>query len=177
MLKSRILAVLALAACFIVSCENDPAYDKETQAAIDDGIIRDSIKARGEVLTLGPKGLYYSISKAGEGTHVLDSTDQLSIHYVARLYTTGVLYDSTAGNQDTTATKFVLANVIEGWKLGIPLIKPKGRIRLIVPSTLAYQNRIVGTLPANTILDFDIQFIKIITQQYITDSLAKINQQ
>ncbi|WP_175470568.1 FKBP-type peptidyl-prolyl cis-trans isomerase [Pedobacter hartonius] len=169
MLKSKILLLLVLAACFFAACKTDPAYDRVAQLAIDDDIIRKQLTANGTLsgFTKTGDGLYYFISKAGEGRAPVD-TDMVGIHFVGRLFLNQqVIFDSTFSNTDTT--KFLLSDGIEGWEKGIPLIKPGGRIRLIVPSTLAYQNQEIRqtgltdtTLAKNSILDFDIQLLKII---------------
>jgi len=166
MLKSKILLLLVLAACIFASCKTDPAYDRATQLAIDDDIIRKQLTDNKtlENFTKTADGLYYIIQNPGEGRAPVD-TDMVGIHFVGRLFLNQqVVFDSTFSNTDTT--KFILSTGIEGWEKGIPLIKPKGRIRLIVPSPLAYQNRQVRTgdttLAENSILDFDIQLLKII---------------
>lgn len=165
MLKSRIVLLAIVAVCFFAACKNDPAYDPKTQLAIDDGIIKaylDSNNIKG--LQKTPEGIYYTITNAGPGTdpRPLNLVDTAKIHFVGRLLSNQVLFDSTATNDPLYATKFVLRDAIQGWQDGIPLIKTGGRIRLIVPSPLAYQNRQINTIiKANSILDFDIQLISI----------------
>jgi len=165
MLKSRNLLLVVLAACLYVACKSDPAYDKATQLAIDDDIIVKNLAASGETadFTKDPSGFYYQILSKGPDTGATPViTDTLVVHYVGRTYPGGRLFDSTTTNVDTLSTKFVLANGIEGWQKGIPLIKKGGRIRLLVPSSLGYQNRQLDTvLVANTNLDFDIRLINI----------------
>lgn len=171
MLKSRILFVAFIAVCFFTACKNDPPYSEDAQASIDDGLIKaylDSNKITD--MQKGPKGIYYKIITADPGTdpRTVLLQDSLKIHYVAKLMANQVLYDSTATNDTLNATKFLLRDAIVGWQLGIPLTKKGGRIRLIVPSPLAYQNRQINTIvKANSILDFDIQLISVIdTSQF-----------
>ncbi|MET1055298.1 MAG: FKBP-type peptidyl-prolyl cis-trans isomerase [Pedobacter sp.] len=166
MLKSRNLLLVVLAASLYVACKTDPAYDKATQLAIDDDKIVNALKASEQTaaFTKDPSGVYYNIISAGEGiAPVIDDT--LLIHYVGRTFPQGILFDSTATNVDSLSTKFVLADGIEGWQKGIPLIKPGGRIRLLIPSALGYQNRnlqnVDSALVENTNLDFDIRLISL----------------
>jgi FKBP-type peptidyl-prolyl cis-trans isomerase FkpA len=165
MLKSRILFVAFIAVCFFTACKNDPPYSETeaTQAKIDDGLIKaylDSNKIKDVIK--GPKGLYYKVLTPGTDKQMADSNSYLSIHYVGRLLLNQVVFDSTATNDTVNSTKFILKNSIEGWQLGIPLVTGGGRLRLIVPSPLAYQNRQISTLIIpNTILDFDIQLIRV----------------
>jgi FKBP-type peptidyl-prolyl cis-trans isomerase FkpA len=166
MLKSRNLLLVVLAASLYVACKSDPAYDKEQQLAIDDDIIVKALAASEEsaLFTKHPSGLYYRIMSAGTGESPVLS-DTLMIHYVGRTYPAGRLFDSTTTNIDTLSTRFVLASGIEGWQKGIPLIKPGGRIRLLIPSALGYQNRelqnVDSALVPNTNLDFDIRLISL----------------
>ena len=161
MTKSGILLVLFVIACFFAACKSTPVYDKETQLQIDINNIQKFIAANNITAVKTTDGLFYTILRSGTGTEEIGLEDQVAIHYVARRLD-GVVYDSTATNVDSLATTFVLNNSIEGWQKGIPLIKTGGRIRLLVPSALAYQNRVVDTsLKANENLDFDIRLIKV----------------
>ena len=163
MLKSKTLLLVVLAACFFASCKSDPAYDKAAQLAIDEDIINKQLEANGETASKTATGLYYQVLDPGTGATAA-LTDTVQVHYVGRLFQKQTLFDSTATNIDKDATKFLLKDVIVGWQQGIPLIKAGGRIRLILPSTLAYENRQVSTVVlANSILDFDVRLIKVIT--------------
>ena len=50
---------------------------------------------------------------------------------------------------------------IEGWKIGIPLIKKGGKLKLIIPSALAYGCNDISGIPGNSILFFDIDLIDV----------------
>ncbi|WP_052496340.1 FKBP-type peptidyl-prolyl cis-trans isomerase [Pedobacter lusitanus] len=172
MLKSKVILLFIAGACSLAACKTDPAYDRATQAAIDDNLIKGFI-AKNNIPAKNTKdGLYYQIIKGQDGTLKIDSLDTVVIHYVGRLLLDNtVLYDSTQNLIDTIASKIIFGTTIEGWRKGIPLVNPGGKIRLIVPSTMAYQNRVVSAmpgnnnmpvfLPANSILDFNIQFFRV----------------
>ncbi|XHR93659.1 FKBP-type peptidyl-prolyl cis-trans isomerase [Mucilaginibacter sp. UC70_90] len=53
--------------------------------------------------------------------------------------------------------------VIKGWQLGIPQIKPGGKVRLLIPSRYAYGPYAQDSihLPANSVLDFQIQLYNV----------------
>jgi len=155
-----------LGACFFAACKSDPPYDSNTQLQIEVDSIQKKLTADELVFTKTSEGLFYQIIDPGEADSIAPIlTDSVTIHFAGRFFfKPTVLYDSTRTNVDTLSTKFVLANAIRGWQLGIPLIKHGGRIRLIVPSPLAYQNRVVSgavVVPANSILDFEIRLIKV----------------
>ena len=97
-------------------------------------------------------GMYYTIDAAGSGaTATICST--VSVKYKGQL-TNGNVFD-----QATTPVSFQLGGLIEAWKKGIPLIKPGGKIKLYCPPSLAYGNQAVGTIPANSILIFEVELV------------------
>ncbi|MBB6501378.1 FKBP-type peptidyl-prolyl cis-trans isomerase [Pedobacter cryoconitis] len=172
MLKSKSLLLIIVVACFFAACKTGPAYDKATQFAIDEALIQHYVDSLKLPMTKSPEGLYYQVINQGGAKVTIDpALDTVQVRYIGRVMNSGVLYDSTATLVDSLATKFVLNTAIEGWQRGIPLIGPGGQIRLIVPSTMAYQNVVVSALPAangtsvflpaNTILDFNIRYIKL----------------
>lgn len=176
MLKSKSLLLIIVVACFFAACKTGPAYDKATQFAIDEALIQHYVDSLKLPMTKSPEGLYYQIISQGSMDSTIDpALDMVQVRYVGKVMRSGVLYDSTATLVDSLATKFVLNTAIEGWQRGIPLIGPGGQIRLIVPSTMAYQNVVVSALPAangtpvflpvNTILDFNIRYIKLFKYQ------------
>jgi len=69
----------------------------------------------------------------------------------------GTTFDQTG----SSAVTFQLGQLISGWQLGLPLIKPGGKIKLYLPPTLGYGSRTVGSIPANSILIFEISLVAI----------------
>ena len=86
-------------------------------------------------------GLLYEIITPGTGpTPTTSST--VSVVY------TGKHFDNTTFDASANPYTNVLSNLIDGWKIGIPLIKKGGRIKLIIPSALAYS--CTGSIDPNT---------------------------
>lgn len=98
-------------------------------------------------------GLHYIIDTVGNGTFPSVS-DTVRVNYVGRLVN-GSEFDS---NNNIT---FPLTNVIDGWQEGIPLFSVGGSGRLIIPSSLAYQNQTRPGIPANSVLVFNIDLLGI----------------
>jgi FKBP-type peptidyl-prolyl cis-trans isomerase FkpA len=102
-------------------------------------------------------GMYYKILTAGTGSPItLDST--ITVKYSGRLLN-GSVFDQTSG--DNTAS-FVLKDMIQGWKEAIPMIKGGGKMRLLIPSPLAYglSGSISGgmvIIPTASALDFEVE--------------------
>jgi FKBP-type peptidyl-prolyl cis-trans isomerase len=50
--------------------------------------------------------------------------------------------------------------LIRGWQIGVPLCKVGGKIRLVIPSNLAYSIRTrAAKIPPNSILVFEIEVV------------------
>jgi FKBP-type peptidyl-prolyl cis-trans isomerase FkpA len=153
MLKNKILLVAVAFAGIISSCSKDTPYDKSAQFKIDSALIEKYIANNGIKDVKKEKGVFYKIVNQGTGTDQIDLTDTLALFYDGRVLGAVKAFDSVA---TVTPRSFVLKDVILGWQIGVPLIKNGGRIRLIIPSTLAYIDRPIGPIPANSILDFNI---------------------
>jgi FKBP-type peptidyl-prolyl cis-trans isomerase FkpA len=106
--------------------------------------------------TAHSSGMLYQIMNAGTGASAtVNST--IFITYV------GKLVDGTVFDQQTnaSATGWPLNQLIEGWRVGIPLIKEGGQIKLVVPSSMAYGCAGYGSIPGNAILFFDITLVDV----------------
>ena len=70
---------------------------------------------------------------------------------------TGKLLNGTTFDATSNPVTLALSGVIDGWKIGIPLIKKGGRIKLVIPSALAYSCTGAGTsIPPNSPIYFDV---------------------
>jgi FKBP-type peptidyl-prolyl cis-trans isomerase FkpA len=100
-------------------------------------------------------GMYYQIMTSG--TDKTPTTCSfVSVNYKGTL-TNGKVFDQTTG----TPVSFNLISLIEGWKKGIPLIKKGGKIMLYIPPSLGYGSTVVGSIPANSILIFEIELVDV----------------
>ena len=136
---------------FLFSC------DKEgKQAEKDDQIIRDYLSEHNIDAIKHSSGLYFSITDEGSGEHPnLDS--EVEVRYKG-YFTNGKVFDQTHG---TSTATFDLYGLIEGWQIGIPLLKEGGEGTFFIPSALCYGSQGAGSIPANTVLFFDIELVDI----------------
>ncbi len=105
--------------------------------------------ANGITYTEHPSGILYEIMAPGLGTQpTLTST-------VSTVYT-GKLLNGTQFDASANPVSFILSGVIQGWQIGIPLIKKGGRIKLVIPSSLAYGCTGSGSIPSNAPLYFEV---------------------
>jgi FKBP-type peptidyl-prolyl cis-trans isomerase FkpA len=94
-------------------------------------------------------GVFYVIDSVGTGAQPTPCS------YINATYT-GSLTDGTVFDQGSFQQPYQLTGLIKGWTNTIPLIKKGGRIHIYVPPSLGYGNQPSGSIPANSILIFDI---------------------
>lgn len=99
-------------------------------------------------------GIYYIIEAAGEELHPDDNS------VITVLYK-GWLVDGTVFSQtyDDVSYTTNLRGLIAGWRIGIPKIGAGGKIKLFVPSYYGYGDVEWGSVPANSVLIFDIELL------------------
>jgi FKBP-type peptidyl-prolyl cis-trans isomerase FkpA len=137
----------------VSSCSKDK-YDAEAQAAKDEQLIKDFISANNiQGAVRHESGLYYVINAPGTGNVTYSSGTSVTAKYTGKLLS-GQVFDS-----NTTGFSFKLGQVIPGWQIGIPLIQRGGKIRLLIPSALAYGNTSAGSIPPNSVLDFTVELL------------------
>ncbi|PBQ32408.1 peptidylprolyl isomerase [Sphingobacteriaceae bacterium] len=137
---------------FAVACKKD----KVSQATKDEKIITEYIANKGLSAVATGSGLYYVIIKEGTGPQPTSSS-KVKIDYIGYL-TDGTVFDlSPSGGITSDLTK-----VIEGWREGIPYFKKGTKGMLLIPSALGYGKQSQGSIPANSVLVFDIVLTDII---------------
>lgn len=143
---------------------NDPYQEAQNQLTKDEAIIQQFIADKNIPAVRHETGVYYQIIDAGSGNY--DYTNPNNSYPTVTVKYTGRLLDGTVFDSSDSAT-FALANVIDGWKIGVPLIQKGGKIRLLIPSGYGYGTSPIsdGTgkviIPANSILDFDIKLLNV----------------
>ncbi|MBG6236475.1 FKBP-type peptidyl-prolyl cis-trans isomerase [Pedobacter sp. CAN_A7] len=131
---------------------------ERTQAAVDDRVIREFIAAKNITgMVKHPSGVYYAISAPGSGGQPISLRSSLTVNYTGKTLD-GVTFDSST---DGTAV-LPLNGVVAGWQEVLPLLKKGGKMRMLIPSPLAYGRggTPAGTL-ANTVLDFDVEVLDV----------------
>jgi FKBP-type peptidyl-prolyl cis-trans isomerase FkpA len=162
---SKWLLPIICICCLAVGCSKEESglagYKK--QAAIDDKIVSEYIAANG--LTGKAQkvsdtcGVYYIVLQPGQGNDLYTSSTYVTVGDTGKLLTTGQVFYET----DNFHPSYQLGQVILGWTLGIPKVQKGGIVRLLIPSRYAYgpYPQKNYNLPANAILDFDIQVYNI----------------
>ena len=100
-------------------------------------------------------GIYYTMLKEGTGRQV-SVNDTVTAYYKGYLFSNDSVFD---GTKDKPAV-FPLKRLIMGWQIGVPLCKVGGKIKIIIPSNLAYSIRTrAAKIPPNSILVFEIEVV------------------
>jgi len=108
------------------------------------------------IATAHSSGLYYEIISMGTGPKA-NASSKISITYTGKFMNWKTFDEQPAPNVKAWA----LNGLIQGWKIGIPLINEGGHIKLIVPSSLAYGCEPYYEIPGNSVLYFDIYLVDV----------------
>ena len=128
---------------------------KVSQNEVDQKIITDYIAANKLNATATGSGLYYVITTQGTGTQP-NANSNVTVNYK------GILKDGTVFDQSSAAgAMFNLSQVITGWTEGMQLFKKGGKGILLIPSALGYGSQVTGSIPANSVLIFDVTLINV----------------
>ncbi len=130
--------------------------DSVEQFRIDTHSIQRAISESKIDAKLNYGDVYYAIIKEGTGRQVTVN-DTVTVYYKGYLFKDGSVFDET---KDKPAT-FPLKRLIVGWQIGVPLCKVGGKIKIIIPSNLAYSIRTrTAKIPPNSILVFEVEVVE-----------------
>ena len=142
---------LFVALLSISSCKKD-----EKQAEEDDNIIKKYIEDNNLNAVATGSGLYVVTTTPGSGASC-NSTSDVTVNYKG-YFTNGTTFDEST----SAGITFNLSGVIAGWTEGIPHFKEGGSGILLIPSALGYGDKSNGSIPANSVLIFDIELIDVL---------------
>lgn len=82
----------------------------------------------------------------------------VTTHYTGTLED-GTVFDSSVERAAPFSFTLGIGQVIVGWDLGIAGMKVGGKRELTIPANLAYGNRAIGAIPANSTLYFEVELL------------------
>lgn len=119
-------------------------------------IIKNAIGKKITEVTESRDDIYYKIISEGSGS-AINISDTVVVHYKGTLFGTNEVFDQT---KDKPAT-FPLNRLIKGWQIGLPLCKVGSKIKIVIPSVLAYSIRTRSPkIPPNSILEFEVEVLE-----------------
>lgn len=145
-----------------MGCVKDESVSYEEQMAIDEPLILDYLADNNYSVQKTDEGVYYHHWLEGTGTQpTIDN--EVTVHYQGSLLD-GTVFDCSYGSCGGSGNpiSFSLSGVIQGWQIGIPLMKEGGRTLLVIPSRLAYGTAGAGgSIPADAILAFEVELLDV----------------
>ena len=106
-----------------------------------------------------PSGLYYKITKQGEGKRA-EKGNVVAVHYSGKLVS-GQEFDNSFRRGQPIEFPVGIGQVIRGWDEGILLLKEGDAATFLIPPDLGYGARGAGgVIPPNAWLIFDVELVK-----------------
>lgn len=126
-----------------------------SQATADDNAIKKYVADNKLNATRTGSGLFYVIDSQGTGNNPVRSSN------VTVVYKGYLLSGSVFDQSKSTGFSTPLTQVIEGWTEGLQYFKKGGKGKLLIPSALGYGARATGSIPANSVLIFDVELLDV----------------
>jgi len=139
-----ILAPFMFAGCGKTDTECVPATVASEKAAMVAYCTANNI-----TYTEHASGILYEVMSPG-------LTTQPTIANTVSVVYTGKLLNGNQFDASANPVRLALSGVIKGWQIGIPLIKKGGRIKMVIPSSLAYGCTGQGSIAPNSPLYFEV---------------------
>jgi FKBP-type peptidyl-prolyl cis-trans isomerase len=133
-----------------ISCNKDSSNKAQTEDDIIQYISDHNLDA-----LKSSSGLYYVITKQGEGT-IPNSNSNVTVYYKGS-FLDGSVFDQSSSQ----GVSFNLQQVISGWTEGIPYFNEGGEGMLLIPSNLGYGSENHNGIPGGSVLIFDIKLLKV----------------
>ena len=131
----------------------------QSQKEKDIAIIQEYIAANGLTdVQNSTTGLHYKIVDGGSGLRPVESSI-ITIKYHGHLVNGTQFVTSDSLPDQVLKTR--LNSLIYGLREGLPKILSGGKIKLLVPSSLGYGDSSLDKIPANSVLIFDIDLLKV----------------
>lgn len=170
----KLILAMLVVAIIISSCKKEPAYDAEKQLAADEVTIKAFLANNNITAQRHESGIYYVLTSPGTGSYPYSdlNTTSITVKYSGKLLS-GHEFDSNTTGVTFGPPQFPngLNNLIDAWKVAMAPkadggiveggLQNGGRIRIITPSLYGYGPNPTGSIPANSILDFDIELIEV----------------
>jgi len=124
--------------------------------AAGDAYLEENKKKEGVIVT--ESGLQYEVITQGEGEKP-KATDKVKVDYVGTLID-GREFDSSIKRGEPAV--FSVGQVIKGWSEALQLMNVGSKLRLAIPSDIAYgEQGVAPTIQPNSVLIFEVELLAI----------------
>ncbi|HWV67918.1 FKBP-type peptidyl-prolyl cis-trans isomerase [Chitinophaga sp.] len=157
---NTVVRIICVSLLFLLGACSKNSSDEVLQAdVVAENAIQRYLLDHNQTATRDVSGLYYIVLKPGDSTHFVKATSIPSVIYTNYLITGEVVGVSLG---DTDFDQRMMKNHILGWQIGLQKISQGGKIRLYIPSNLAYGSvGVPGIIPPNAILISDLELVSI----------------
>jgi len=139
--------------------EADRAAATEKLIAEEKTTLLQYMEVNGINATETDSGLFIAVVQEGTGQQAQPG-DQVSVHYTGKLLN-GKVFDSSVDRGTPIRFQVGVGQVIRGWDEGIVTMKVGEKAIFLIPSPLAYGERDLGDIPANSPLIFEVELVEI----------------
>ncbi|WP_333797077.1 FKBP-type peptidyl-prolyl cis-trans isomerase [Rheinheimera sp.] len=119
--------------------------------------------AKKEGVKVTESGLQYEVITAADGPKP-KAEEKVRVKYKGT-FIDGAEFDSTDKSNGGEPVEFQLNQVIPGWTEGVQLMGVGSKFKFTIPAALGYGDRDVGPIPANSVLQFEVELLGIVADE------------
>ncbi|WP_428775877.1 FKBP-type peptidyl-prolyl cis-trans isomerase [Vibrio sp.] len=149
------LVIILLAGFFIYRIWTNSKVAEQNFAA-GQAFLAENAQREGVITT--ESGLQILELQPGTGTEHPSASSRVKVHYHGTLLD-GSVFDSSVDRNEPIS--FNLNQVIPGWQEGLQTMVEGQKVRLFIPSNLAYGKNGTGPIPPSATLIFDVELLEI----------------
>jgi FKBP-type peptidyl-prolyl cis-trans isomerase len=154
-MKRNVLLAFLLAPLLFTACGKTSEPCVPATVASEKAAMVAYCTANNITYTEHASGILYEIMSPG-------LTTQPTIANTVSVVYTGKLLNGNQFDASANPVRLALSGVIKGWQIGIPLIKKGGRIKMVIPSSLAYGCTGQGSIAPNSPLYFEVSLTDVL---------------
>jgi FKBP-type peptidyl-prolyl cis-trans isomerase FkpA len=140
--------LLSITSCTTYSERDLDSFDQKIQAYLD---------STGIAMERTENGLYYSILEGGHGDKFVGYKDQVTFSYKGSFLTGNTF--QVIGKEEPLEYK--VNQLIIGWQDALMMLKEGGKIHIIIPPQLGYATQKSDVIPANTVLEYELEVLEV----------------
>lgn len=148
---------LLLVGAVALSCSPNDSTGPVGPITLEDQVWAKSLGVNLSQMTKLASGVYFLDQTVGTGA-TLTGLPTVRVYYAGYL-ANGKRFDATLA--PSQPIPFPLANLIQGWQVGMPGMKVGGKRRLVIPYALGYGAGGASSIPPYANLVFDIELVGI----------------
>lgn len=144
-----------LVALGIVSCNDNPAPNPQNRHESDIIAIDNYLTANGITAFKEGSGIRLVVHTLGNGGLPPKATHSTQVNVTGKLFSNGSVF------QPNAKISGVVSSLVEGMQLALTVMPVGTKATVYIPSTLGYGENAVGSIPANSILIFDVELLSV----------------